>query len=187
VGAHDPYGSCEAYDSFEDRLLQTGVPMDAGMLYADGRLSRGHPRVEVRIADVCMDPRDCITIAALIQALVDTRHSSTWTVCRRSMRRPRCCVSLDGKAAKEGLKADVLHPITLLPVPASTAMHALLEHIQPRLIANHDDDLVNAGVTRLLVEGTGARPSAACIRRRFRRSRDHSGHRRLRACHESRG
>jgi carboxylate-amine ligase len=32
------------------------VLLDEGMLYFDARLSRNHPAVEVRIADVCMDP-----------------------------------------------------------------------------------------------------------------------------------
>jgi carboxylate-amine ligase len=156
AGAYDPYGSIEAYDVFQERLLQTGVPMDPGMLYADARLSRNHPTVEVRIADVCMDPRDSLVIAVLVRALVDTaarKHSDDTPPADVPARLLRLAA---WKAAKEGVGGDVLHPAAFRPVSAPEAMHALLEHVQPSLIANHDADIVNAGVARILAEGTGA-------------------------------
>lgn len=36
------------------------------------RLSRHHPTVEVRVADVCLDQRDTVALAGLIRALVAT-------------------------------------------------------------------------------------------------------------------
>jgi carboxylate-amine ligase len=41
------------------------------MVYFDARLSRNHPTVEVRIADVCMDAAHATAIAALVRALVE--------------------------------------------------------------------------------------------------------------------
>jgi glutamate---cysteine ligase / carboxylate-amine ligase len=63
--------------------IRTGVPPSdpvaavdrcsprRGMVYFDARLSRNHPTVEVRIAEVCMDAAHATAIAALVRALVE--------------------------------------------------------------------------------------------------------------------
>src|SRR6185437_1507314 len=65
-------GSGQAYRERVRLLLASGVPMDAGMLYFDARLSAQYPTVEVRVADVCLLARDTVLVAALARALVDT-------------------------------------------------------------------------------------------------------------------
>ena len=53
-------------------LLESGAARDHGMLYFDARLAVEHPTVEIRVCDVCTDPRQSIAVAVLIRALVET-------------------------------------------------------------------------------------------------------------------
>ena len=46
------FGSLPSYRRVVSRLIETGVLLDEGMIYFDARLSRNHPTVEVRVADV---------------------------------------------------------------------------------------------------------------------------------------
>lgn len=53
-------------------MCASGVLLDKGMAYFDARLSASYPTVEVRVADVCMDPADAVLVAALSRGLVET-------------------------------------------------------------------------------------------------------------------
>ena len=53
-------------------MLDTQTLLDGGMIYFDARLSRQHPTLEVRVADVCREPDDALLLAALTRALVET-------------------------------------------------------------------------------------------------------------------
>src|SRR4051812_23890511 len=72
AGPLDLFGSVEAYREHERRLVASGVLLDAAMLYFSARLSRHHPTVEVRVADVPLDVSVTATIAPLVRAMVDT-------------------------------------------------------------------------------------------------------------------
>ena len=72
AGPTDIFGSVASYDRHRTALLGTHVPLDAGMLYYDARLCGHHPTLEVRIADVCLDPEHAAVLAALARALVET-------------------------------------------------------------------------------------------------------------------
>lgn len=66
------HGSAERYHEQVKALVGTGVLKDEGMVYFDARLSANYPTVEVRIADVCLDPADTVLLATLVRALVET-------------------------------------------------------------------------------------------------------------------
>ena len=72
AGPIEPLGDHAAYEELVKGLLGTGAAMDSGMLYFDARLAVDYPTVEVRVADVCLDVRDAVTVAGLVRALVDT-------------------------------------------------------------------------------------------------------------------
>ncbi|WP_418606936.1 carboxylate-amine ligase [Georgenia sp. SUBG003] len=72
AGPTEVLGSARAYDELVARMIRTGAIMDTGMVYFDARASVRYPTVEVRIADVCLDPADAVLVAALVRALVDT-------------------------------------------------------------------------------------------------------------------
>ena len=72
AGPTGPFGSAAEYQRFTEELLRTETVLDRGMLYFDARPSHHHPTVEVRVADVCRDPRDTLLLAALTRGLVET-------------------------------------------------------------------------------------------------------------------
>lgn len=156
AGPTELFRSVEAYEAFEDMLVATGVILDHGMLYLDARLSRKQPTVEVRIADVCMDARDTVVLAAVVRALVDTA-AAEWRAGAVPLDIPSAALRLAGwQAALTGAAGQLPHPLHGRETTAAEAVAALLEHIGPALEANGDDDLVRGGVQRILATGGGA-------------------------------
>lgn len=66
------FGSAERYHEQVQVLIDTGVLRDEGMIYFDARLSHRYPTVEIRVADVCLDPADTVLLATLARGLVET-------------------------------------------------------------------------------------------------------------------
>ena len=156
AGATPYFGTVDHYRAHVDAMLATGVPVDEGQVYTDARLSAAHPTVEVRTADVCVDVRDAVVVAALARALVETA-AREWV---EDVPAPRVDVSLirlaTWKAGRYGLTADLVDPRTGTAQPAADVLAALLEHVDDALRDVGDRDHVHAGIQRLLTEGTGS-------------------------------
>ncbi|WP_460460803.1 glutamate--cysteine ligase [Angustibacter peucedani] len=164
AGPVDVVGSVEGYRAMVARLLATDVPMDAGQLYFDARLSTAYPTVELRVADVCLDAQDTALLAALGRALVDTA-AQEWADDVPAPPLPAALVRLAGwRAARSALDADLLDPLEATPRPAAEVVHALLDHVGPALRSNGDHDRVTARVEHLLAHGTGARRQRDAVR-----------------------
>lgn len=156
TGPADLYGTEQGYHHRVQQFLDTGVLLDAGMFYADARLSHRYPTVEIRVADVCLDPTDTVLLAALSRALVDTAAAES-----RDRRGP---LAVDTavlrlaawRASRSGVEAELLHPVTARPVPAALAVQALLDHVGPALAATGDAALVERRLEHVLGRGTGA-------------------------------
>ena len=82
-----------AYDSAVRRLIGRGAALDERSVYFLARLSPRYPTVEVRVADVCLDPGDAVLAAGLTRALVATALAEA----RRGRRRSRA-----GPAGRRG-------------------------------------------------------------------------------------
>ncbi|PJJ71604.1 carboxylate-amine ligase [Diaminobutyricimonas aerilata] len=164
-GPSDIFGTIENYIEHEQRTLRTGVPMDAGMLYFDVRLSRNHPTVEVRVADVCLDPADTAVIAGLVRALVETA-AREGALGLPPNPVPASSIRLASwRAAHSGVRGELVHPVTGSARPAAEVITALLEHIRPALDDIGDGPAVVAGVQRILRRGTGADHQRRAFRR----------------------
>ncbi|NDU74452.1 YbdK family carboxylate-amine ligase [Actinomadura sp. DSM 109109] len=156
-GPTEPFGSARAYRAAVDALLATGVLVDEGMIYFDARLSRNYPTVEIRVADVCLDADDAVLMGALARALVDTA-AEAW---RR--REPHDPVRTDlvrlatWRAARSGLRGELVHPLTRTAAPAREVVAALLRHLTPALDRSGDLDTVAALLDNVLDRGNGAR------------------------------
>ncbi|MBT2549428.1 glutamate--cysteine ligase [Arthrobacter sp. ISL-65] len=157
AGPCERFGSAREYRRHIRSLLATGVLLDEGMVYFDARLSRSHPTVEVRIADVCLDARHAAVIAALVRALVGQAAREV------AAGRPAPRVSAaelrlaSWKASSAGVDGTLVHPLLNTPCPATEAVQALLAHVHPSLAETGDDELVTTELARILAAGTGAR------------------------------
>ncbi|UKA50273.1 glutamate--cysteine ligase [Arthrobacter sp. FW305-123] len=157
AGPMDVFGSAEGYKAVLGELLSTGVPLDEGMIYFDARLSRGHPTVELRIADVCLYAEDALTIAVIARALVET-SASQW----RKGEPPSDILTpvirmANWKASRFGVNNQLLHPVEQASYPAADVAGALLRHIRGALTASGDLALARSGVANILRRGTGER------------------------------
>jgi carboxylate-amine ligase len=138
-------------------LLTTGVLLDEGMVYFDARLSRNHPTVEIRIADVCLDPGHATAIATIVRALVE-RAAQEWAAGNPAPRTSAAQLRLAAwKASSAGVEGNLLHPVLNTPCPATEAAQALLAHVRPVLARTGDEDQVTMELARILASGTGAR------------------------------
>ncbi|MFF1877230.1 glutamate--cysteine ligase [Leifsonia sp. NPDC058230] len=170
AGPTDVFGSVEAYDAFENMLVDTGVILDHGMLYLDARLSRKQPTVEVRIADVCLDARDTVVLAAVVRALVDTA-AEEWRAGVAPVAVPSAALRLASwQAALTGAGGRLPHPVHGRAGDAQQAVEALLAHVDRALAANGDGERVRRGIARILDTGGGAGVQRASFARNERLS-----------------
>lgn len=157
AGPSELFGSERGYRRHIRSLLTTGVLVDEGMVYFDARLSRSHPTVEVRIADVCLDPAHAAAIAAMVRALVE-QAALDWRAGIRAPRVSAAQLRLAGwQASVSGVEGQLLHPVLNVPCPAADAVEALLTHLRPVLAGSGDEGSVSRELARILTFGTGSR------------------------------
>lgn len=157
AGPVETFGSARRYHEQVQALVDTGVLRDKGMIYFDARLSHRYPTIEVRVADVCLDPADAALLASLVRGLVETAARS-----RRAEEPPDPVpVALLRMAAwqagRSGTEDRLLHPATMRPEPASDVVGALLAHVREALEDSGDYAEAEAAVERVRERGTGAR------------------------------
>ncbi|PZF66443.1 hypothetical protein DEI81_02240 [Curtobacterium sp. MCBD17_013] len=161
AGPMERFGSVARYNAVEQAMLGTGALLDAGMLYLDARLSRSFPTVEVRVADVPLDPAVTAMIAGIVRAMVDTA-AADWRNGVPAPDAPACAVRLaNWRAALEGLEGELVDPVTGRAAEARTVIGMLLERLGPALRANGDEQFVERGIAEVLAHGTGAQRQRA--------------------------
>ncbi|PPI15731.1 carboxylate--amine ligase [Rathayibacter sp. AY1D2] len=150
------WGDVEQYRSVVASLTSCGVLLDEGMLYFDARLSRAHPTVEVRIADVPLHAEDSALIAVLIRALAETAvRDADAGVPPVALPTPVIAVS-SWLASRHGTTGDLIDPVDDCPAPASAVLARLLDHAGRALAESGDEEVAACGVERVLARGTGA-------------------------------
>ncbi|MGH3352421.1 MAG: carboxylate-amine ligase [Nocardioides sp.] len=155
-GPTDVFGSGQAYLDHLRLLVDTGVPIDEGMAYFDARPSRKYPTLEVRVADVCLDPRDAALIAALSRALVET-GARQWAEDQPADPASVALLRLAmWQAGRHGLDGDLLDPGTHRPRPARDVVDRLAAHLGPALRDAGDWERVEKGIDRVFSRGTGS-------------------------------
>ncbi|WP_138444384.1 glutamate--cysteine ligase [Sinomonas susongensis] len=155
-GPQELYGDAGAYRQRIDAMVATGAILDEGMAYFDARLSRLHPTVEVRVADVPLLASDSALVAILVRALVETaaREASDGVA---PLATPVALLRLAAwRASRSGLDGDLVHPVTSLPVPAADAVDALVGHVAALLREAGELRRAEQALAELLARGTGA-------------------------------
>lgn len=108
TGPSDVFGSVAGYRERIGRLMESGVPLDEGMLYFDARFSARVPTVEVRVADVCPDASHAATIAGVVRALVETA-ARDWRSGREAVPAPSDVLRVwQFQASRSGLSGDLV-------------------------------------------------------------------------------
>lgn len=165
AGPNDVFGSAQTYRDRLRAMIATGVVMDAGMNYADARASHHYPTVEIRAADVCLDVRDTVLLAAICRALVDTAVQQ-WSAGVPPLATPAALLRLaTWQAARDGVAGVLLDPFTTRPRPACEVIAQLIDHTEPALRKNGDHDLVRDRAETLMTRGTGATTQRAVLER----------------------
>ncbi|TWH32387.1 carboxylate-amine ligase [Isoptericola variabilis J7] len=168
AGPYEAFGSHAGYERHVGSLLRSRVPLDDGMVYFDARLSTHAPTVEVRVADVCMDPTHAAVLAALARALVETAARDR----RRGV--PPQPVSVtelrawSWRASRFGVDELLVSPTTGTPAPAGDVVTELLLLLHPVLDEYGEEELVRSVVTSILADGAGTRRQRAAYARRQR-------------------
>jgi carboxylate-amine ligase len=174
AGPTAPFGDGATYRATVDALAASGTILDTGMVYFDARLSARYPTVEVRVADVCLDPADAVLLAALVRGLAETALAGpvgaagaagagsagggAGTRGGSGDAEPRTEVIRVAawRAARSGLSGELVSPVHGAPVPARQAVQDLVEHVSPALDALGDLGWVRQQVDEVLRRGNGA-------------------------------
>ncbi|NMI01578.1 glutamate--cysteine ligase [Pseudonocardia acidicola] len=153
AGPNEPFGSPAGYRATVEAILGSNTVLDEGMLYFDARLSRLHPTVEIRVADVCLDPDDAVLVAALTRALVETaiRADGPPPPVRTEVLR-----LASWRAGRSGIDGELLAPRTWRPAPAAEVLGRLVDHVRPALEDAGDLGTVRELLDAVLRRGTGA-------------------------------
>ncbi|MBT2565965.1 glutamate--cysteine ligase [Arthrobacter sp. ISL-85] len=150
------YGTYPAYRRVVTRLLDSGVMLDEGMLYFDARLSRNHPTVEVRVADVCLRAGDAAIIAVLVRALVESA-SREWRADVDPAPVPTVLLRMASwQASSAGLSGELLDFGNFRPAPAADVVRSLVDYLAPVLAEQGELARARQGVEDIIARGTGA-------------------------------
>lgn len=153
AGPTEVFGSAQAYHALVADLSDTGVVINPDF---DARLSARHPTVEIRVTDVCLDPRDTVLIAALVRALVETA-AREWKAGQAPDMVPAVILrQATWQASRWGIQGELLHPITHKPDTARHVISALHDHVLDALHEAGDAAYVEESLQRILSNGTGA-------------------------------
>ncbi|MET0433554.1 MAG: glutamate--cysteine ligase [Cellulomonas sp.] len=155
AGATAPFGDAATYRETVRSLVESGTILDTGMVYFDARLSARYPTVEVRVADVCLDPEDAVLLGALVRGLADTAVDGRDHDLGPQPRAEEVRVA-GWRAARSGLTGDLVSPLTGRPVAAAQAVDELVRHVTPALERAGDLPWVREHLDALLRRGNGA-------------------------------
>lgn len=154
-GAPPHFADADDYHSTVDRLIDAHVIPDAASVAWVARASARYPTLEIRVFDAQLCTADTLLLAALCRALALTQavdgpvhdaeaiQTSLWS------------------AARWGMEATLVHPVSAEPVTARAATELLLQTIAPALEQAGDLEYVQEHLSRVLREGNGAQRQRA--------------------------
>lgn len=158
-------GSAEAYHALIEQLAACEVLIDEGQIYFDARLSVRHPTVEVRVADVCLQPDDAVLQAALTRALVETA-AREWRAGVPPIPMPAAQLRLAAwRASRFGLDGQLLDPQRNALRGAGEVVRSLLEHVRPVLAEQGEDLIVESLIRQATIRGAGCNRQRATFAR----------------------
>lgn len=165
AGTYEIFGSAGAYHELVGQLLASDVPIDEGQIYFDARLSRRYPTVEVRVADVCLQPDDALLQAALTRALVESA-AREWVAGELPVPASAAQLRLaTWRASRYGLDGELIDPRRHVLREASQVVRELLEYVRPVLEEQGEDLMVESLLRQTAIRGTGCNRQRAVYAR----------------------
>jgi carboxylate-amine ligase len=166
AGPPGEFASRADYDALVEALLASGTIPDTGMIYFDVRPSQRFETLEVRVADVCLTVDDAVLLGGLARALVRTSAEAAQDERPFPRWRPELVRGAHWRAARWGLTAELVSPVTGRPAPAGEVVDALVEHVRPTLEASGDLEEITELVDQVRRRGTGAERQREAFGRR---------------------
>ncbi len=163
AGPSREFGSARTYRDAVASLVATGTVLDDAMIYFDARLSQRYPTVEIRVADVCLDPRTPVILAALSRALVETAARAAAAGEPAPGVPTELLRTASWRAGRSGLTGDLLSPTDMRPRPAHDVVGQLVAHVRDALVDAGDLDLVTDLLGELWSTGNGAQRQRAWL------------------------
>jgi carboxylate-amine ligase len=164
-GPTDVFRTAENYRGRVAHLLASGVLLDEAMIYSDARPSHRYPTVEIRVADVCLDARDAVLVAALCRGLVETA-ARQWTAGEAPPSTSTELLRLaTWQASRDGISGHLLDPHVSRPRVAREVVDQLVEYVDPALRDSSDRALVDERIEDLFARGNGASRQRAVMAR----------------------
>lgn len=108
------------------------------------------------MADVCLDARDAVLMAALVRALVETAAREWEAGLLPDMVSAPILRQAAWRASRFGAHSELLHPVTHRPAAAKTVFNALYDHVRDALDDSGDGAHVATSLQRILEQGTGS-------------------------------
>lgn len=155
------FGSARAYHEAVASLVETQTVLDGAMIYFDARMSQRYPTVEIRVADVCLDPHTPVVIAALARALVETAAREASDGVASHDVPPELLRTASWRAGRSGMSGDLLSPSDMRPRPAHDVVGQLVAHVRDALVDAGDLDVVTELLGALWAAGNGAQRQRA--------------------------
>lgn len=150
IGSPPPFRDADHYQSTVNGLIELGAAPDAASISWLARISQRYPTVEVRAFDAQLTADDSLLLATLTRALLTADISSQSPIDTDAID-----ISL-WMAAREGLNARLLHPLTGGASDARSLVELMRRMLTPALQATGDLEFVDDGLSRVLTDGTGA-------------------------------
>lgn len=150
------FGSAEAYHRLVGDMVATGALRDEGMVYFDARISRTYPTVELRVTDVCLDASATVLVATLARGLVETAAREAAAGVGPMPHDVSLMRLAAWRAARSGVRGELLDPVTMRPRPAAEVVGALLDHVDEALVEAGDAERARETAESVLREGNGA-------------------------------
>ncbi|HEY2302314.1 MAG TPA: glutamate--cysteine ligase [Acidimicrobiales bacterium] len=146
-------------------LVASGAVDDPTKLYWDVRPSERFPTLEFRVGDVCLRVADAVCIAGLVRALVARCLADAAAGLPAPEPLAEVLESAVWKAARFGLGAELIDPLTSRSTPAREVVGRLLNLVEAPLRAAGDAETVDDGIERILEGGTGAARQRSVVER----------------------
>ncbi|QDV71191.1 Carboxylate-amine ligase YbdK [Rosistilla carotiformis] len=156
AGAPPHFQDLADYEACLSELTRSGAIKDESFIYWDIRLSVKVPTIEYRCADVITSLQHCVGYVGLIRALVMQTCDDIHAGREYPPIRSHLLSFAIWHAARYGVSADLLDPLTCEKVTATESATRLLEYIAPALATSGDRECVEAFVQNVVRDGCGA-------------------------------